>query len=760
MKLKALLILVLILAATRAFSQSWTEVQNTKIGATCTTTGAPQPPTCIALNYPQSRNVIAAWGGGVMDTTRNRLIIWGGGHGDYSGNELYAVDFDGTATPLRLTNNTNPSGCGLYSCDGGVTPNSRHTYHNMAYVPTADVLLIFGGGLSGPGTAPSNDLWAFSFATNTWQYLNPISSGTIPPPDWQMYMDYDPVDDRVLFQNQYNLYSYKFSTKTWTTLRTTGGGIAYPFGSIDPVRRKLYVVDQAIAQNNYWYDLTGADNYARHGPFNLTTPINLNGGYPGMVHDPVSGDIIVWKTGDTVYRWNTSTNVVTPISGLSGGPGAAQVNGTNGRWNYSQTLNAFVLVNSFDQNAYTFRLSGVGPPPPDTQAPTVPAGLTASPVLSTQINLAWTASADNVGVTEYRIERCIGSGCSNFAQIGVTPTTSHADANLTANTLYRYRVRAADAAPNLSGYSTITDATTPPISPTSGTITVGVGKNYATICAAVAVAATGSIIAIDAGVYPNEACQINQALLTLRGIGGTAHMKWNTGDHQTATSNIPNGKGLLIVNGTDIFIENMEFSGAQVSDANGAGIRYQTGNLTVLGSYFHDNENGLLGQGGLTNTLTIKNSTFERNGQCVSGFCAHNIYVGSMGKLVFHSNRSLDPREGHALKSRAYVNEILANTFSTKNSNGSYEVEFPNGGTVHLYGNVIEQGANTGNSSMVGWGLEGATNPNPELEVRDNTFINLRTSGANFIQTSGYPRMGISNNTYTGGVGGAAVTVK
>ena len=36
---------------------------------------------------------------------------------------------------------------------------------------------------------------------------------------------------------------------------------------------------------------------------------------------------------------------------------------------------------------------------PDTQAPSVPAGLSATPVSATQINLAWTASTDNVGVT-------------------------------------------------------------------------------------------------------------------------------------------------------------------------------------------------------------------------------------------------------------------------------------------------------------------------------------------------------------------------
>ena len=47
----------------------------------------------------------------------------------------------------------------------------------------------------------------------------------------------------------------------------------------------------------------------------------------------------------------------------------------------------------------------------DTQKPTPPSSsLTATPVSSSQINLAWTAAIDNVGVTSYRIERCQGPG--------------------------------------------------------------------------------------------------------------------------------------------------------------------------------------------------------------------------------------------------------------------------------------------------------------------------------------------------------------
>ena len=76
----------------------------------------------------------------------------------------------------------------------------------------------------------------------------------------------------------------------------------------------------------------------------------------------------------------------------------------------------------------------------------------------TQIDLAWAASTDNVGVTGYRVERCQGAGCTNFAQVA-TPTGDDASTTPACGRrrVYRYRVRAADAAGNLSAYSTIVD---------------------------------------------------------------------------------------------------------------------------------------------------------------------------------------------------------------------------------------------------------------------------------------------------------------
>jgi hypothetical protein len=82
----------------------------------------------------------------------------------------------------------------------------------------------------------------------------------------------------------------------------------------------------------------------------------------------------------------------------------------------------------------------------DTTAPLVPAGLTASAVSSSQINLAWTASTDNVSVRGHRIYR-------NGQHVATTVSTSYLDGGLAPATLYSYAVTAYDAAGNVSAQS-------------------------------------------------------------------------------------------------------------------------------------------------------------------------------------------------------------------------------------------------------------------------------------------------------------------
>ncbi len=95
----------------------------------------------------------------------------------------------------------------------------------------------------------------------------------------------------------------------------------------------------------------------------------------------------------------------------------------------------------------------------DNQPPTVPQNLGATAISSSQINLTWSPSSDNVGVAGYDLYRCQGSGCTP-SFLTTTPNTSYSDTNLQANTTYTYTVAAYDAAGNTSGQSSPANATT------------------------------------------------------------------------------------------------------------------------------------------------------------------------------------------------------------------------------------------------------------------------------------------------------------
>ncbi|MEN6536532.1 MAG: Ig-like domain-containing protein, partial [Bryobacteraceae bacterium] len=108
----------------------------------------------------------------------------------------------------------------------------------------------------------------------------------------------------------------------------------------------------------------------------------------------------------------------------------------------------------------------------DTTAPSAPSGLNAQVQSTSQINLSWTASTDNVAVTGYVVYR-------NGSQVGTSATTTFNDTGLAAVTEYTYAVAAVDAAGNASGQSSTVAATTLTNADTTGpsvTITAPAGS--------------------------------------------------------------------------------------------------------------------------------------------------------------------------------------------------------------------------------------------------------------------------------------------
>ena len=98
--------------------------------------------------------------------------------------------------------------------------------------------------------------------------------------------------------------------------------------------------------------------------------------------------------------------------------------------------------------------------------PAAPSALNATASSSTQINLSWTDNSTNED--GFRIERCQGVACTNFAEIGIVGANaiSYSNTGLTAATTYQYRVRAYNSGGN-SAFSNSATATTSQSAPSA-----------------------------------------------------------------------------------------------------------------------------------------------------------------------------------------------------------------------------------------------------------------------------------------------------
>ncbi|MFI5303712.1 MAG: fibronectin type III domain-containing protein [Nitrospiria bacterium] len=105
---------------------------------------------------------------------------------------------------------------------------------------------------------------------------------------------------------------------------------------------------------------------------------------------------------------------------------------------------------------------------PDTVPPTSPTNLTAVSVSPSQINLAWSAGSDDVGVAGYQVWR--SSNGATYIQIANVSGTSFSSTGLSPSTIDYYFVKTYDAAGNVSLPSNVVSAVTladmiPPTAP-------------------------------------------------------------------------------------------------------------------------------------------------------------------------------------------------------------------------------------------------------------------------------------------------------
>lgn len=187
---------------------------------------------------------------------------------------------------------------------------------------------------------------------------------------------------------------------------------------------------------------TGSGTTMTGGPVSTTEPNALlfaGGGSQGTMNSN--------PTGYTA-RLNTSGNRTSDTIAPTTGTHTATARHTGGGW--------VMVLAGFKADTGA-----------DATPPTTPSGLAATANSPSEIGLSWSPSTDNVAVTGYQLERCTGAGCTSFTVLTTVTAAGHTDTGLTAGTTYRYRVRATDAAGNLSDYSGIATATTAAIPDTT-----------------------------------------------------------------------------------------------------------------------------------------------------------------------------------------------------------------------------------------------------------------------------------------------------
>ena len=232
---------------------------------------------------------------------------------------------------------------------------------------------------------------------------------------------------------------------------------------------------------------------------------------------------------------------------------------------------------------------------------------------------------------------------------------------------------------------------------------------------AVEQAQDGDTIDLLSGTYEAAALLISGKRLTLRGMGERPVLKLLPSDGEL--------QAIWTVRDAELTVENIEFTGARGRNINGAGIRLESGKLSLRRSGFFDNEIGVVTGNDPASELTIEDSEFGRTPPEVGGLY-HQLHAGRIARLSIQGSRFHGGFEGHLIKSRARQTRIAYNLiYDGTQGQSSYEIDLPNGGDVVLIGNVIGQSRQTQNPVVVSYGAEGRAWDKNRLLMSHNTLL-------------------------------------
>jgi hypothetical protein len=183
------------------------------------------------------------------------------------------------------------------------------------------------------------------------------------------------------------------------------------------------------------------------------------------------------------------------------------------------------------------------------------------------------------------------------------------------------------------------------------------------------------------------------------------------------------GKAALVLRGRSADVAGLVFQNMAVPDSNGAGIRLESGSLTVAQSWFRDSQQGILTASDPNGRLVIDRSTFSRLGNCEdrSG-CAHSLYTGRLGHLRVTRSRFEEGVGGHYVKSRAARVDVASSSFDDARGHGTnYMIDLPNGAVGQISNNWFVQGSDKENwSAFIAVAAEGGERASTGLAIVGN----------------------------------------
>jgi hypothetical protein len=349
----------------------------------------------------------------IVDTLRKRMIFWGGGHNGYWGNDIFDLEISniGTGNPLmlRLDNPANPNNpvggtAGqmeyetLYACSYVTnctptinTPGSRHTYNNLAYIPSTDQMLSFGGALTPNGYA-SSDTWLLNMSSvlascapgatalgcnPAWSNVSPTSG---PIGNQFNYVNYDANHDVVWVADNNNsngIWIYNYSTNAYTQVSNHFPVGYHSYSVFDPIDQLVIVIGGGDGVHYF--------STASLTSTTLVTPILINcsgltvggsglpgdsGQYPGLAWDPIGKVVVVYMNGgpatggQTLYlldpkTWACTSETYGSVQGTDYPQSTPNFDtgdmGTFGHFQYIAAYDIFVLCNDPHEDCWYFR---------------------------------------------------------------------------------------------------------------------------------------------------------------------------------------------------------------------------------------------------------------------------------------------------------------------------------------------------------------------------------------------------------------------